>query len=35
MKLGDKKKKWAPHIVCHTCVEHLPKWTQGIRDKIK
>lgn len=29
MKLGDQEKKWAPHIVCHTCVEHLRKWTQG------
>lgn len=29
MKLGDQEKKWAPHIVCHTCVEHLWKWTQG------
>lgn len=28
IKLGDQDKTWAPHIVCHTCVSRLRKWTQ-------
>jgi hypothetical protein len=27
--LGDQDKKWAPHIVCHTCEQRLRKWTKG------
>ena len=29
MKLGDQDKSFAPHIVCHTCVVQLRKWSEG------
>ncbi|KRZ79014.1 hypothetical protein T10_10164 [Trichinella papuae] len=28
IKLGDQYKTWAPHIVCHTCIEQLRKWSK-------
>ena len=30
----DQDKKWAPHIVCKACVEHLRQWTQGSRKAV-
>ena len=27
--LGDQDKKWAPHIVCHSCEKMLRDWTKG------
>ena len=32
IKLGDQEKKYAPRIVCHTCVEHLRKYTRDIKE---
>ncbi|BET01804.1 Hypothetical protein NTJ_14621 [Nesidiocoris tenuis] len=28
---GDQDKPWAPHRVCHTCVEQLRSWSKGKR----
>ncbi|KRZ68203.1 hypothetical protein T10_4186 [Trichinella papuae] len=28
IKLGAQYKTWAPHIVCHTCIEQLQKWSK-------
>ena len=29
VELGDQDKKWAPHIVCKTCLENMRLWTSG------
>ena len=29
--LGDQKKNWAPHVVCHNCEEMLRDWRKGKR----
>ena len=31
VRLGDKDKLWAPHIVCKSCVKLLRSWTKGGR----
>ena len=31
VKIGDQDKNWAPHVACHTCIEHLRQWTNGKR----
>ncbi|KRX95346.1 hypothetical protein T4E_9387 [Trichinella pseudospiralis] len=28
IKLGAQYKPWAPHLVCHTCIEPLQKWSK-------
>jgi hypothetical protein len=30
MRLGDQDKKFAPHILCKTCVENLRQWYKGL-----
>jgi hypothetical protein len=32
VSLGDQDKKWAPHVVCHNCQEHLRQWTKRKRN---
>ena len=29
MKLGDQDKKWAPHVICGSCYQHLTQWLKG------
>jgi hypothetical protein len=31
VNLGDLDKSWAPHYVCHVCVEDLSKCSKGMR----
>ncbi|KAG0714762.1 Sodium-dependent nutrient amino acid transporter 1 [Chionoecetes opilio] len=28
---GDQDKKWAPHVACNPCVNHLNEWMRGKR----
>ena len=35
VKLGDRDKPWAPHIVCKTCIEHLRQWTKKQRKGLR
>ena len=34
-KLADQYKAWAPHMVCKTCTECLPRWTNGKKSCLK
>lgn len=33
--IRDQDKKWAPHLVCKTCTEHLRQWANGKRSCLK
>lgn len=30
-RIGDQDKKWAPHVACNPCVNHLNEWMRGKR----
>ena len=34
IKLGDQDKKWAPHIICVTCLTNLTGWSKGRRKRM-
>ena len=34
MKLEDKDKPWASHVVCNTSVERLRQWTRRTRQSM-
>ena len=33
-KVGDQKKKWAPHICCNSCNTQLLRWAVGKQKKM-